>query len=94
MRNAKYAELLRFSKQFESDYDDLLDNLHQDAVEVEKKANKISELRNLYNMVKSFPVWPFQFQKLAQFSATIISPLLLTLLIDVVASMILNLFSS
>jgi len=94
MLEAKNRELLNFSKQFEKDYDDLRNNLNLGAKEVEGRIKKITELRKLYDMVKTFPVWPFQLQKFAQFSATIASPLLLAILTDVVTRFIATLFSS
>lgn len=86
MQKAKDAEILLISGYFEKEYKLLRNNLGQSIKYFKKRSNKIEELRKLYAMIDSFPVWPFQLQKIAQFFATVLSPLILTIMSSLVTS--------
>lgn len=90
MSLAKKNELMNISKQFEIDYQTLRTNLNQEVGVVDKHIGKIMKLRELYSIIKSFPVWPFQIEKLAQFAATVALPILLTAASTFVATLIGN----
>jgi hypothetical protein len=79
MQEAKHTELLVLSEHFEHRYKLLRNQLNED-LDTERKTNTITEIYRLYEMVETFPVWPFQIQKFIQFSITVLVPLLLAIL--------------
>lgn len=91
MLNAKNNEILLISSHFEKEYQLLRNNLGKSVVNLRKHSHKIEELQKLYVVADNFPVWPFQVQKFAQFFATILSPLILTIISSVITSWLVGL---
>ena len=88
MRDAKERELLVLAEQFECQYRALCDELMGNAQDVNERTERIAAIRRMYEVASSFPVWPFQFQKLAQFFVTVLLPVLLTVASSIVVAML------
>jgi hypothetical protein len=79
MQNAKDIELMILCEHFERRYKSLRKLVKED-LDTEQKTNAIRDIWRLYEKIETFPVWPFQMQKLVQFSITVLLPLLLAIL--------------
>ena len=89
MLRAKREELMFFAKQFEKEYRRLKKLIAGGSFnEVDTTIEDLEKVEYLYGIVNGFPVWPFQIQKIAQFSASVVLPFVLTVLSTVVVNIV------
>jgi hypothetical protein len=89
MQDAKTQELLLVSQTFEREYQALRSHFQISSPEEQKSygSQKITELQGLYNIIKAFPIWPFQMQKFIQFLATVLIPLVLAVAANIMTDL-------
>jgi hypothetical protein len=76
MRAAKDELLGAIAKQFESDYRRVHKALGESSETVRAHVRRIAQLRSLYRMTESFPVWPFDWVSIRRFAAAVLTPLI------------------
>jgi len=86
MQEAKNHEIQIISDHFEEEYKQIHNNLKKPMTSLRVHSDKIDELQKLYALVNTFPVWPFDIKIFAGFSATILSPLFLTILSSLIST--------
>jgi hypothetical protein len=75
MDEAKRKLLAEISKQFRQDYTQATARLGSSADELQTHVDKVQNLRALYEMTETFPVWPFDTATLRRFVVAITVPL-------------------
>lgn len=88
MKKTRDNELLKISKRFDHDYKKFNQQLNTKKDKIRTFATKLEELNNIYKIIEASPVWPFDASILATFAATIILPLLFTIISDSVIQLI------
>jgi FMN-dependent NADH-azoreductase len=79
MREAKDRELLMVSRKFELYYENIMKLLPSESNSLKQEIEKIEQLKKFYKIVEAFPVWPFNYQNVLRFFASVISPFLLAI---------------
>lgn len=85
-KKQKDHEIQVISDHFEEEYKQIHSNLKKPMTSLKVHSDKIDELQKLYALVNTFPVWPFDIKIFAGFSATILSPLFLTILSSLIST--------
>jgi hypothetical protein len=80
MQGAKERELLRISGQFDLDYRNMMKFLPGKTRSIKTELEKIEQLKRLYKIVDSFPVWPFNYQNILRFILCVLGPFLFSVL--------------
>lgn len=76
MREAKDAELLKLSDRFRLIYDRVKGSVDQSGKKFNDELSKLENVKKLYSLAESFPVWPFDIQSLRKFLTIVSTPLL------------------
>jgi hypothetical protein len=76
MQEAKDAELLKLADRFRLVYDSVKNSADQSSKKFNDELSKLENVKKLYSLAESFPVWPFDVQNLRRFLAVVTTPLL------------------
>lgn len=88
LQKAKDDELLKISNQFDNDYYKFNRQLKVRRGAFRAQAKKLAELDNVYKLVESSTTWPFNVNSLVSFFATILFPLMFTIISDSIIRLI------
>lgn len=76
MQEAKDAELIKLADRFRSAYDSVKSSVDQSSKKFNEELSKLENVKKLYSLAESFPVWPFDVRNLRRFLAVVTTPLL------------------
>lgn len=76
MREAKDAELLKLANRFRSLYNIITSTADKKKKKFNDELTRLENIKKLYSLADSFPVWPFDVQSLRRFLAVVTTPLL------------------
>jgi hypothetical protein len=76
MRNARRAMLSDIAARFQTDYAEAVAGLPAPGEDWTRRVDRLEDMRTLYQMTETFPVWPFDAGTLGRFLITFIVPLL------------------
>jgi len=88
MREAKKSLLLKIDDRFAAAYNDIQDKLEDENTDLEGELKTFKELQELHDMVRKFPVWPFNADNLRRFGTSWMLPIMLGVLVEVAARLI------
>jgi hypothetical protein len=87
MQRAKDKLVLQIAEQFNLEFRTVSDNLSSSGNELKESVEKVQQLRILYDIAQTFPVWPFDVGTIRRFIITISSPIL-TIAISIIIELI------
>lgn len=85
MREAKENLLLKIDETFATHYNTVQTLLDEDLAGLETRIQSFKELQELHDIVRSFPVWPFNAESLRRFGTSWLSPIALGLVVEAAA---------
>ncbi len=85
MRDAKNQFLLDIDEAFADEYHDVRQSLKEAPADLKERLERFKELQELHDMVRKFPVWPFNADNLRRFGTSWMSPIILGLLVEIAA---------
>ena len=76
MQEAKDAELLRLAERFRQVYDSVKNIVDGGNKKLNEELGKLENIKKLYSLAESFPVWPFDIRNLTRFLTVVTTPLI------------------
>jgi hypothetical protein len=88
MSESKREQLARIGDRWDAEYPATLQAVEQGDEELSPRVERLRTIRELYQQVQGFPVWPFDGASLRKFGGSFLSPLFIGVLVELIKNVL------